>query len=273
MTLLEAQSTLEADGPCVLVVSIRADEREALRALLEAEGFCTWGAEGLVDAQEMCGREWFDLIVLDGRLGDGGALAVCRQLAVAVPAPIIMISEKADVTERVIALEVGADTLISRPLNDRELLASARALLRRCQSSRRTAGAAPRLKTGARRTDRIVLDLGTRRLEGFDGRSVRLTDSLLIMLRLFIAHCDQPVSTESLSEELNFAMTSTHLRTLIARLRRRLTEVGLPSDVIATVTSRGYYMSKAYAEMFEFEYQDTSGQRKAVPHSDLRPMH
>ena len=61
-------------------------------------------------------------------------MAVCRRLAVSYAAPIIMISDSADVTDRVIALEVGADDLLSRPFNSRELLARARALVRRSRA-------------------------------------------------------------------------------------------------------------------------------------------
>jgi len=87
--------------PGVLVVCGDQDERSQICDLLEAEGFLARGVETGAEAEAALRFEDADLIILDGRLRDGGAMAVCRRLAVSSAAPIIMTSDRADVTARV----------------------------------------------------------------------------------------------------------------------------------------------------------------------------
>lgn len=224
--------------PRVLVVCGDAKERGSICSLFENEGFETHGVETSTEAEATLGRTGVDLIILDGRFGDGGAIAVCRRLAVATIAPIIMISDLCDVTERVIALEVGADDLLSRPFSSRELLARARALVRRSRVLLGSTGAASRV------ADQQLwgLDLITRKLSGPSGEPAVLTPNELSFLHGLLERPGQPVTPEVASHEFGATVSADFLRTLAVRVRRKMAKAGFGTDVIRTLRGGGYYI-------------------------------
>jgi DNA-binding response OmpR family regulator len=175
----------------------------------------------------------FDLIVLDGQLGEGGVLAVCRRLVVAQDAPILILSDVAEVTDRVLALELGADDLLGRPFDSRELLARARALLRR---------STPRVPPSALppRTGEGELHRPTRTLIGSEAVRVTLTPTLLAVLEIFLSRPGEALSAEEVAKALGGAVSISHFRTTIVRLRRKLQEAGFDPDHLASVRSDGY---------------------------------
>jgi two-component system OmpR family response regulator len=239
--------------PRVLVVCGDAEERTQICHLLETEGFETQAVQTESDADSALASDRADLIVLGGRFGDGGSMAVCRRLAVTNAAPIIMISERSDVTERVIALEVGADDLLSRPFNSRELVARARALVRR---SRVLLGVA-KTKSGGevRRPDEVSSDTGpqrwsfdplTRKLTGPLGDHAVLTQSEGGLLLAFLNRAGEPLThATAFSDEE--PMSPVHFRTMVVRIRRKAKAAGFQGDIVLTLRGGGYYMDRAVA--------------------------
>ena len=105
--------------------------RETLRDLLEAEGYAIIEAPDGVGMQACLKREAVDLITLDLRLGGEDGLALARDVRSHCNIPIIMISGRDEIIDRVLGLELGADDYISKPFHVREVLARVRAVLRR----------------------------------------------------------------------------------------------------------------------------------------------
>jgi two-component system OmpR family response regulator len=249
MTSQTVSRQFEELDPGVLVVCGDQGERSQICDLLEAEGFLARGVETGAEAEAALRLEDADLIILDGRLRDGGAMAVCRRLAVSYTAPIIMISDSADVTDRVIALEVGADDLLSRPFNSRELLARARALVRRSRAllSARIPG-----MDGGRRPVRGAqswrIDAITRKLTGPTGDTAVLTPGEVALLYVFLARPGQPVTGEIAAEELP-GLSANHFRTSIVRLRRKMMKAGFEADTVKTLRSGGYFMEEDVAAL------------------------
>lgn len=236
--------------PRVLVVSADPAERRLLACLLDAQGFQTEGVASAGDAENILRAQEVDLIILDGPLRDGGAIAVCRRLAVTDTVPIIMISDASDSTERVIALEVGADDLMGRPLNGRELVARARALVRRMRALRASVPGPKGPSDQAWRLDPVK-----RTLSGPGGKKAMLTPQEMALMHLFLTNQGQPVTAELAAEQIGpNQFSTTSFRTSIVRLRRKLGRAGFSQFTIKTLRSGGYFV-----EALEVDVKATSG--------------
>jgi DNA-binding response OmpR family regulator len=111
----------------VLVVDDEPAVADAVCATLERHGFATLSAATLAEARRRAPES--DLVLLDLGLPDGDGLDACRELA--DRAPLIIISARDDESDRVAALELGADDYLAKPFSTRELVARCRSVLRR----------------------------------------------------------------------------------------------------------------------------------------------
>lgn len=123
----------------IAVVEDEADVRSAVVEALERHGFEVIEGSTILDARRLASSA--SLLLLDLGLPDGDGLALCRELAAVVP--IIVISARGDETDRVVALELGADDYLAKPFSTRELVARCRSVLRRAE------GHTPRSAVGA----------------------------------------------------------------------------------------------------------------------------
>jgi len=118
----------------ILVVDDEKNIVESVKYNLDKEGFRTIVAYDGTQALEVARREFPDLILLDWMLPEMDGLEVCRALKQADKTkhiPIIMLTVKADETDKVLGLEMGADDYVTKPFSPRELIARVKALLRR----------------------------------------------------------------------------------------------------------------------------------------------
>lgn len=161
-----------------------------------------------------------DLIVLDGRASASEALTFCRRSAVEGGAPIILLSDRADVTDHIVALEVGADDLIGDPVNSRLLLARTRALLR----LKRGEAPDPEPDSGGA----WQIDVATREAVSPRKTRVRLTRDQLVLFEMFLANpglaFTQQLALEKLGADESFK--DTRWRTATSRLRARFERAG-----------------------------------------------
>ncbi|MTD96302.1 response regulator [Hyphomicrobium sp. xq] len=104
---------------------------------LGAEGFVVSHAPSGGAGLKLHARDGFDAIVLDVMLPDIDGLEVCRQVRVAAPTPILMLTARGEAMDRIIGLELGADDYLPKPFEPRELLARLRAILRRERDMRK----------------------------------------------------------------------------------------------------------------------------------------
>lgn len=122
-----------SDTRRILLVEDDANIREAVAAYLEREGYWVMPVEDGQQALDEFSKHAFDLIVLDLMLPKISGERVCRTIRDTSDVPIIMLTAKGEVEDRIIGLELGADDYLVKPFSPRELVARVRALLRRTQ--------------------------------------------------------------------------------------------------------------------------------------------
>jgi DNA-binding response OmpR family regulator len=172
----------------ILIVEDELPMRRALEDVLAAEGYRALSAADGESGLRRALEEKPDLILLDIMMPRLDGYAVCEELRrLAIPVPILMLTAKGQVEDRVAGLDAGADDYLVKPFSTEELLARVRALLRR---TRRQPHGPARLKLGG-----VEIDLA--RQTAMRGRkSVHLTAKEFAMLRLMAEASGEPVSRE-----------------------------------------------------------------------------
>ncbi|MBN1537793.1 MAG: response regulator transcription factor [Anaerolineales bacterium] len=177
-----------------------------------------------------------DLVVLDLMLPGIDGLEVCRRLRAGGPVPILILTAKESVNDRIQGLDVGADDYMTKPFNLDELLARARALLRRAQPSR------PQVLRFAD----LTLDTGTRQAMRGD-RVIALTAKEYELLELFMRHPRQVLTRDTIFDRVwgyDFGGESNIIEVYIRYLRQKLEENG-ESRLVHTVRGMGYVIREA----------------------------
>jgi DNA-binding response OmpR family regulator len=212
-----------------------AEDEPRLASFLEkglrSNGFVTSVVEDGAKASMMARDDEFDLMVLDLGLPGKDGTEVLRELrASGQRMPVIILTARDDVSDKVAGLEGGADDYVTKPFRFEELLARVRARLRDERTVERTV-----LKAGS-----IALDLRTRRAST-DGRTVDLTAREFTMLEVLIRHAGQVLSREQLLSHVwgyDYDPGSNVVDVYIGYLRRKL-----GSNSIETVRGMGYRLA------------------------------
>ena len=122
---------MASDAKKILLVEDEKAIRDAVAAYLEREGYWVVGVGDGQSAIEEFEKHQFDLVVLDLMLPKIPGERVCRTIRDTSDVPIIMLTAKGEIEERIIGLELGADDYLIKPFSPRELVARVRALFRR----------------------------------------------------------------------------------------------------------------------------------------------
>jgi two-component system, OmpR family, response regulator MprA len=219
-------------GARVLVVDDEPAVREALRRALALEGYAVDLAENGAEALRTIGLAEPDVVVLDVLMPEVDGLAACRRLREeGSRVPVLMLTARAGVGDRVDGLDAGADDYLVKPFALEELLARIRALLRRGGQER---GEELRFAD-------TVLDPATREVRRGD-RLVELTRTEFNLLELFLRNPRQVLTRSLIFERVwgyDFGPTSNALDVYIGYLRRK-TEAGGEHRLIQTVRGVGY---------------------------------
>lgn len=226
----------------LLVVDDDARVRQMLTRYFEGEGYRVTTAGDGVAMRRTLALERVDAILLDVVLpgGDDGIDLAREVRRGGSDVPIIMLTGRDDVTDRVVGLEVGADDYISKPFHLREVLARVRNLLRR----RQPAAAAP--PPGTRETIAFEgwrLDLDRRHLSAPDGAEVVLTTGEFDMLVALARHPGRVLTREALMAETRGRQLEVFDRSIdaqIARLRKKIEPQGGAPKLIKAVRGVGY---------------------------------
>ncbi len=217
-----------ADAPLrqehLLVVDDDGRIRQMLARYFEDEGYrVTTVADGK-SMREAMSRAMPDLVLLDLMLGPGeSGLDLARELRSRSDIPIIMLTGRDDVVDRIVGLEVGADDYIAKPFHLREVLARIKTVLRRRVPVPRLAEAASSAQTI--RFDGWQLDLDRRSLSRPDGTDVILTTGEFEILAVMARHPGRVFSRDVLMELTRGRQLDVFDRTIdaqIARLRRKV---------------------------------------------------
>jgi two-component system response regulator MprA len=220
----------------ILVVDDERAVRESLRRALELEGYkIELAADGSEALQALKDEESQpDAVILDVLMPGIDGLEVCRRLrAAGNSVPVLMLTARDEVENRVAGLDAGADDYVTKPFALEELLARVRALLRRATDG----DGGGEVLTFAD----IQLDLGTREVRR-GSRQIELTRTEFALLELFLRNPRQVLTRSIIFERVwgyDFGFASNSLDVYIGYLRRK-TEAGGEPRLIHTVRGVGY---------------------------------
>jgi len=174
----------------------------------------------------------FEAVILDVMLPEMDGFALCRTIRAESDIPIIMLTARGELTDRVVGLELGADDYLPKPFEPRELVARVQTILRR----QRTSGGTRRLQF-----DGLELDLDTHMVLR-QGEPMALTGAEFALLALLAQHSGKVVSRDDILNHLRGHEADIYTRAvdiLVSRLRKKLD----PLDCIRTVRNAGYALA------------------------------
>lgn len=219
----------------VLIAEDDRGVRQAVERALRFEGYTVTTATDGSEALEAVQDDPPDAIILDVMMPHVDGLAVCRRLrAHGDRTPILMLTARHEVSDRVAGLDAGADDYLVKPFALEELLARLRALLRRVE---------PPDDGDALRYADLVLDPATRRAERSEVE-VQLTKTEFDLLELLMLNKELVLSRDTIYERIwgyDFMTSSNSLDVYIGYLRRK-TEVNDAPRLIHTVRGVGYVL-------------------------------
>jgi two-component system OmpR family response regulator len=182
-----------------------------------------------------------DLVILDLMLRGEDGFSLCRQLRATSRVPIIMLTAMADHTDRVVGLEVGADDYLTKPFDQRELLARVKAVLRRTAAS--AAPATPAETRPALCFANWRLDVTRRELRSADDSLVVLSGGEFDLLLAFVEHSQRVLTRDQLLDLSRGASHAAYDRSIdvqVSRLRYKLEADPKNPALIRTVRNGGY---------------------------------
>jgi two-component system response regulator MprA len=223
-------------GGRLLVVDDDPDVRDSLARALRYSGYTVTTAVHGADALDCLARSPADLIVLDVLMPMLDGFDTCRRLRQrGVAAPVLVLTARDAVEDRVTGLEAGADDYLVKPFALRELQARIRALLRRSRAVPEVLGYAD-----------LTLDLRTRSVTR-DSRDIPLTRTEYDLLELLLRHAEQVLGYDTILDEVwepGEAPASNTLQVFVGFLRRKLEEGGRPR-LVHNVRGVGYVLRTA----------------------------
>lgn len=227
----------------ILVVDDDAKITSFLRRALVLEGYDVAVANGGQEALRSIAERAPDLMILDLMMPEVDGLEVCRRVRTAGDdVPILILTARDAVADRVKGLDTGADDYLVKPFALEELLARARVLLRRHRATRKEEET-PR--PGVLRYANLELDTAGREARR-GGRVVDLTAKEFELLTLFMSHPRQVLTRDTLMEKVwgyDYTGESNVLEVYVGYLRQKL-EAGGEPRLIQTVRGVGYVLKE-----------------------------
>jgi two-component system response regulator MprA len=239
----------DRDPQRILIVDDEPAVREALQRSLAFEGYGTEVAVDGADALVKAAAYRPDLVVLDIQMPRMDGLTAARRIrATGDLTPILMLTARDTVGDRVTGLDAGADDYLVKPFELDELFARIRALLRRSSYAAAVGAAGPADEDALTFAD-LRMDLSTREVTR-GGRQVELTRTEFTLLEMFMAHPRQVLTREQILKAVwgfDFEPSSNSLDVYVMYLRRK-TEAGGEPRLVHTVRGVGYALRQGGAE-------------------------
>ena len=225
----------------ILLIEDDASVREAVSFVLERAGFTVTGVgDGADGLAVLATRDDFDLVLLDLMLPSKSGYDVCREIRRTSGIPIVMLTARADITDVVTGLELGADDYITKPFVPAELAARVRAVLRRSTAEEE----APPSRLESR--DLLVDEAAFRAFR--DGEEVALTTIEFRLLAELVRNGGHVLSRSTLLERVwgyDYLGDSRLVDMAVKRLRAKLGPAPGGTDYVATVRGVGYRFERA----------------------------
>ncbi|WP_281980953.1 response regulator [Thalassorhabdomicrobium marinisediminis] len=233
-------------APQILIVDDARDIREPLGQYLRKQGFRVRLAAHAGEAREVLAEAAIHLVVLDIMMPGEDGLSLCRWLVAHDGPPVLLLTAMADETDRIVGLELGADDYLVKPFNPRELLARARAILRRAPPEAVSPPSGQRAFAGWRH------DPDALKLIGDQDQVVDLTSAENRLLGIFL---DQPrvvLSRATLLDLTAGREAKAYDRAIdnqISRLRRKIEADPKHPQILVTEWGGGYRLAADVTEV------------------------
>jgi len=234
----------------MLVVDDEPDLTDMLEAYMSKQGFHVICSTNTSQARETIQAESIDIMILDINMPGESGLDLLRSLQPDNKFPVILLTANAEIVDRVVGLELGADDYLGKPFDLRELLARVRSVMRRSERIEdkvsdkfQFAGndQANRVKFGA-----CTLDLNERRLYNALNEELPLTAMEFDLLNFFAENPNRVLTRDRLLELTHYRGRDPFDRSIdirITRLRRKIEKDPSHPQVIKTVRGSGYLFS------------------------------
>jgi len=232
----------DSDTPRILLIDDEPSIREPLGEYLETQGFAVSAAASAAEARSILRAQGVDLVVSDIMMPGEDGLSLTRHLRETSSIPVILLTARAEDTERIIGLEIGADDYVVKPFNPRELVARIRTVLRRTQANGRA------LDPGGtsyafgpwvlREVERVLVDEA--------GREVALSSGEYHLLHALVRHPRQVMSRDRLLDMVRGREADIFDRAidnLVSRLRKKIEEDAARPQFVKTVWGGGYTLA------------------------------
>lgn len=202
--------------PVILVVDDEPQILRVMRASLPARGYDVNTAPGGEEALDEIRKQMPDLVILDLVMPGVSGLEVCQRVREFSSVPIIVLSAKGSETDKIAALDLGADDYVTKPFSLDELLARIRAVLRRSLTNE---SSSPILQVGD-----ITIEIDERRLT-VAGTEIKLTPKEYDVMKYLVSNAGKVVTHRSLLQAVWGSQSSEqteYLRVFINQLRKKI---------------------------------------------------
>lgn len=217
----------------LLIIDDDAKLNQLLIGFLSDFGFNVSAATRPEEGLKKLKQESPDLIILDVMLPGMNGFEVCKKIREAHTVPIIMLTARGEVTDKIVGLELGADDYLPKPFEPRELVARIQSVLRRAQGIE---------KGSVKRFGRLEIDFARRTVK-LDDAAVDLTSNEFAALALLARNSGKVLNRDQILEELRGIEWDAFNRSVditMSRLRHKLNDDPKNPSFIKTVWATGY---------------------------------
>ncbi len=218
----------------ILVIDDDRELNSLLQEYLGSHGFIVHTVEHPQNGIEYLEKNLPDAIILDVMLPDLDGFSVCREIRKKYSTPILMLTARGDVHDRIVGLEIGADDYLPKPFEPRELVARLRSILRRSGESQSSAQ--------IERYGDLTINFSSRSVT-VSGEEVNLTTNEYELLQYLIKNRGRVLDRAQLVEHLrgiDWESSNRSIDMLISRIRQKLGDDSRNPLYIKTVTGVGY---------------------------------
>lgn len=218
----------------VLLIDDDRKHSDLMQAYFKRYGINLVCAYDSVEGFKKLAREEPDLVLLDVMLPGKDGFEICREIRKTSNIPIIMLTARGDVIDRVSGLELGADDYVGKPFEPRELVARVQATLRRSEVTGPSVGKLS--------FDGLTIEAETRSVQ-VDGEPVELTSMEYELLLILARRHGRKLSRDDILSELrgiDAAILTRSVDIMVSRLRQKLGDAVKPPRFIQTIWGRGY---------------------------------
>lgn len=227
----------------ILIIDDDTKLNDLLGEYLGKNSFKTTSVEVPSDGLVKLKNNHYDLIILDVMLPEMDGFETMKQIRKDYDTPIVMLTARGEVTDKVVGLELGADDYLPKPFEPRELLARIQSVLRRSEI---------KLKKNENITLKNLKVDQNKRAAYYNGKDMELTSTEYELLLLFVSHNGKVLSRDEIMQNtrgISWMSFDRSVDVMVSRLRNKFKSLGSKNDkVIKTVHSVGYMFFLEEAE-------------------------